>query len=302
MKLRFLIAAPPYSHQSAGIMVLHQLCDMLNRQGYEAAMVFFHGGSKPHFQWAYTNNPGVYHPDLQRVQLSMDNPDKSIRDFLENGVLIYPDLIPDNPLAASRVVRYLMYHNHDYTPIYPNEYILSFSQTYHSNPNMTLYKVFSDENLHANGSLEWSERTMDLTYFGKGPTVTDCFRIPETLMISRTWPEDKNQLGILLRQCRYFFTWDSMSATNIDAVSCGAVPVLLHERQTTRDELNQGELSPYPNIMLMDLRDKESLIGDKAEISRQLNEMKNAILFYDKSWPERVRQFAVDASRFYQID
>ena len=40
MKLRFIICAPAYGHQSAGVTVLHSLCDRLNKLGYPAAIIF----------------------------------------------------------------------------------------------------------------------------------------------------------------------------------------------------------------------------------------------------------------------
>jgi hypothetical protein len=298
-KLRFLIAAPPYNHQSGGVMILHNLCDMLNRQGYEAAIVIFHNGKHPHFQWVIHNSPGLYCPTHQRVHLSMEDSDQAVRDFLEDGVLVYPDVAPGNPLAAKRVVTYLLGPNHGYAPQYPNEYVLSFSKLFHDNPNSYLFNPFHDDALHSTGARHWSERTMDLTYFGKGQDAVDCFRIPETLMISRTWPEDKNQLGIILRQCRYFFTWDSLTATNKDAVSCGAVPVILHEHQMTRMESGRGELGILPEVRLEDYQNKESVIGDRAKIDQQMLDMNNNILFYQDTWPERVSAFARDVHRFY---
>jgi predicted O-linked N-acetylglucosamine transferase (SPINDLY family) len=298
-KLRFLIAAPRYDHQSGGVMALHKLCDMLNRQGHEAAMVLF-GGGAPCFNWSCTNDSQFFHPDYQRVHLSMTDPDKSVRDFLENGVIIYPDLITDNPLGASRVVRYILCHNESYAAASASEYVLSFSKMFHSNSDGYLFQALSDDNFHSIGAPHWSKRSMDLTYFGKGPNFIDCFRIPETLIVTRTWPEDKEQLAILLRQCRYFFTWDSVTQTNIDAIACGAVPIFLHDRQTTQEELSRGELGAYPNISLPDLHDKKSVVGDEAEIDQQIIEMNDKYLWQINSWPERVNEFAIDVNLFFQ--
>jgi hypothetical protein len=281
-------------------MVLHDLCDMLNRQGYEAAMVFFHGGVAPSFQWAISNVPEHYHPDHQRVSLSMDSPDKSIRDFLENGIIIYPDLITDNPLGASRIVRYILCHNQNYTAISSNEYILSFSKMFHSKSDGYLFQSLSNDNFHSMGAPHWSKRTMDLTYFGKGPVFIDCFRIPGTLIITRTWPEDKEQLGLLLRQCRYLFTWDAVSQINYVAIACGAVPVFLHERQATRELMNMSEIGAYPNIRLLDLHDNKSVVGDQTEIDKQMFEMKSKFTWYLNSWPERVQEFAKSVTLFFQ--
>jgi hypothetical protein len=298
MKLKFLIATPKYDEKFGGVMILHQLCDMLNRQGFEAAIVFF-GGSAPDFNWATSNYSELFGPNFQHSPLAVEDPVKSIRDFLVDGIVIYPEIIIGNPLRANRIVKYLLYKDENYSRSSDNEYILSFSKIFHSNPDSYLFKPFSDKGLHANGALHWSQRTMDLTYFGKGPKFTECFTIPDTLVLSRTWPEDKHQLGILLRQCRYFFTWDSVSQTNTDAVTCGAVPVLLNDAQINKMDLDRGELGALPDISISDLKNKFSVVGNADIISNQMNEMCSKVNYYEKSWPERVNNFANDVLRFF---
>lgn len=282
-------------------MVLHQLCDMLNRQGFESAIVLFHGADNPPYQWACSNNSDLFDLDLMRTPLDMDDPAKSVRDFLDDGIMIYPDLIIGNPLGASRVVRYILYENKNYVSAGGGEYVLSFSKMYHSNPNSYLFKVFCDVGFHSQGAVHWIDRTLDLTYFGKGPGFTKCFRIPGSVLVTRTWPEDKEQLGALLRQCRYFFTWDSVTSTNVDAVICGAVPVLLHENQISRNDINLGELGAFPNVVLNDFLNKESVVFDGVEVDERIVAMNEKVSSFEKSWPQRVREFAVDVSKFFNF-
>jgi hypothetical protein len=167
-KLRFIIATPSYSGRFGGVMVLHQLCDALNRQGHSAAIALF-GGTGPHFNWAYSDNPQFYHPDLIRTPLAGPDANAAIREFLQDGFVIYPDLIPDNPLNARFVVRYLLYINHQYKAQHPQEFILSFSKCYHDNPDGYLFKTMVDSEFNMTGAKPWSDRTLDITYLGKGP-------------------------------------------------------------------------------------------------------------------------------------
>ena len=301
MKPKFVIAAPPYSHQSGGIMVLHQLCDALNGLGYETAIAFFHSGVAPNFQWAFTNIPTCYGPNLRRKMLPLDDADGTLKAMLENGVVVYPDLIVGNPLGAKNVVRYLLYKNFEYSGLESGEFVLSFSKLYHSKADAYLFHPFRDPNLHAVGAAHWSERTMDCTYFGKGPNFTTCSRIPDTVVISRTWPEDKNQLGILLRQCRYFFTWDGATATNLDAIACGAVPVLLHEEQISAAEYALGEFGPLPRATLLDALNKESVAADKNEVDTTMSEIVSRMASYERDWQANVNAFAIAAGRFFDL-
>ena len=172
-------------------MVLHQLCDALNELGYESAIAFFHGGKAPDFQWAFSNISEFYGPHLKRKLLSLSNANDELKAMLEEGVMVYPDLIVGNPLGAKRVVRYLLYKNLDYSGSKMGEFVLSFSKLYHKKADAYLFHSFRDRNLHSDGSVHWSKRTMDCTYFGKGPNFTACTRIPDTVLIGRTWPEDR---------------------------------------------------------------------------------------------------------------
>ena len=263
-------------------------------------MVLF-GGAGPCFYWAYSTHPDHYHPQHQHVNLSMNDPNESVRAFLEDGVVIYPDLVPDNPLNAKRVVRYLLYKNHGYVAQGPNEYVVSFSKVFHDTPNSYLFKTSLDEELTVKDSRHWEDRTLDITYFGKGPNFTACFLIPGTLALSRTWPEDKAQLGALLRQCRYFFTWDSVSQTNVDEIACGAIPVLLQDKQAAPEELGRGELGPYPNIKLADLNNRSSIEGEIESIKGCIERVNRNIIHYRESWPSSVNDFSKSVNKFFNL-
>jgi len=294
VKLKFLIAAPVYSHQSGGVMVLHELCDTLNRVGYESTLIFFYNSNdqEQKWQWGYSDIEQYFHPDHTRVLLDISNPDESIREFLKECVIIYPDIIHGNPLGAARVIRYLLYKNHHYTRCQPNEYILSFSKLYSDSADGYLFKTFAHPELNAKDSLHWSQRTLDITYIGKGANFTNCFRIPGTLLITRSWPSTKEELGILLRQCRYFFSWDGATQTNIDAVMCGAIPVVLHELQLTREELAKSELGALPTITLQDFNNKESVSAERAQIDAEVASIISNDQYFVNSWSERVLEFA----------
>lgn len=97
--------APPYKRASAGITVLHMLCDLLNRHGQPAYMV-------PDYRYfgklGYSNfgaNSSLICPIATRMELE--------RAFIEQRIpiVIYPETITGNPLCANNVVRYLLYYN-----------------------------------------------------------------------------------------------------------------------------------------------------------------------------------------------
>jgi hypothetical protein len=66
------------------------------------------------------------------------------------------------------------------------------------------------------------------------------------------WPRTKKELALLLRNCRFLYSWDLLSQTNIDALFCGSIPVIMSTLPLkTLEELNGGELGIHPYASLV---------------------------------------------------
>lgn len=295
---QFLIVAPPYQNRSGGVMTLHDLCDAINQCGHQASIAFMHNGSSTlqNFEYAYSNNPELYKPNGCYHQLNLENINDEVLDILQHGTVIYPDLIRENPLGGKRQIRFIMYDN---KMSYKDNYIIAHSKIFYSSYNFSLPNPFTDPRIHDINTKNWSERTLNLTYIGKGPNHIDCFRIPNTLLVERDWPRDKEQLGLLLRQCKYFFTWDCVSATNIDAMLCGAVPILLHEKQMPISLINASEFGSFPKIEFnFDSSGNVILESITQKLSNHINDciknMKEQTARLNSSYISRVGQFLND--------
>jgi len=92
----FYIYSPAWVHWSAGIRVLHYLCDLLNRNGFNAFLVL-HGE-----QSESETFPGLLTPVLNRQIL------KTHKQEARRIVAIYPEGIPGNPLNAQYVIRWIL--------------------------------------------------------------------------------------------------------------------------------------------------------------------------------------------------
>jgi hypothetical protein len=302
----FLIASPPYNRIFAGVQVLHDLCHELNVLGYNAAIIFFHSGDgqdKP-YQWSLSDLPNLYVAGHQRHQLPVDNPQKTIAEFLQNGIMIYPEIIKGNPMGAKRVARYLLVKenlgiNH-YEADYPGDFICAFSKLFHKNPHHTLFKVTTPDFMNTNDTVHWSQRRMDATYFGKGPKYVECNLVPDTVLIERDWPRDQKQLSVMLKSTRFLFSFDGCSGIHTDAMMCGAMPVILHEKQLTRAELSSGEVK-YPYVVLKNLQDKSSLLFDGHQLDIDMQEFKKNFEYLKYSWQLRVGEFADACAKFFKL-
>jgi hypothetical protein len=234
----------------------------------------------------------------------MENPQQVIAEFLKNGIMIYPEIIKGNPIGAKRVARYLLVKenlgvNH-YEQDYPGDFICAFSKLFHKNPHHTLFKVTTPDFMNTEDTVHWSERKMDATYFGKGPKYVECNVIPETVLIERDWPRDQKQLAVMLKSTRFLFSFDGCSGIHTDAMMCGAVPVILHERQLTRAEQNSAELR-YPMVVLQNVQDKSQVQFDRQQLDVEMQEFKKNFEYLKNTWQARVGEFAKACAKFFKL-
>ena len=113
----YYIVAPDYTHKSAGIRLLHQLCSLLNQMGYEAYVV------------TNKTNGELWTPRLTE--------ETKVAHYLaaKKPIVVYPEVIKGRPLGLGLPVRYIL----NYPGLlgggdksYPeNEIVFSFQKEYY---------------------------------------------------------------------------------------------------------------------------------------------------------------------------
>ncbi len=271
-------------------MVLHELCTALNAINKKAGIIFITEGSQDlqNFKFGYSESKNLYDPNGMYYDYFTGRTNQEINDYIHDSVVIYPDIIRGNPLNARRCATYVLGF-----PKFEikSDFIISYAKNYISNPDSILYKPFISEYMHSRETPHWSQRNLSLTYFGKGPAYADCTLVPGTVLIERDWPRDKQQLALLLRQCKYFFSWDSLSATNIDAVLCGAVPILMQDKQLPRSVIDSLESGPLPTISYSPGMDTRSTPVNVAAIDTSMRNIVENLEKFKDSWQTQVINF-----------
>jgi hypothetical protein len=198
----FTVFAPEYNDKSAGAWMLHFLCDQLNRLGYECSLVIYTPGK--------AINPNFITP----------------QSFEPENIVIYPEIITNNPLNAKKVVRYLL----NTEGLLRNKMIdwgatdfpISYSKVYKDDCDVLFYPICNLELFKSDGR----ERTEDCFYIGKGIHFAECEKLP-CFEVTREYPDTKEGLAEVFKSKRFLFSYDNNSSTLLDAALCGCIPVCL---------------------------------------------------------------------------
>jgi hypothetical protein len=300
-KHKFVICAPPYANHSAGIIMMHELYDALIQNGHHAYMAFMHM-SEGQWDFHYPLSEQGFASHLKRVILDQDQYAREVEDALDNGICIYPEIIQGNPLMAKRVARYFLYHDGGITGIKSDytsdDYLIAFNPVYLKNPHHVLFKPPIDASMNDQGASDFHDRTLDLTFFGKGAKYAECFLVEGSVELSKVWPKTKIELASLLRSTRYLYTWDYHSSVNVDAIFCGARPVMMQAKQL---ELDEVEPDPdYLRLMLpWSSHDNDGSMLENKDYNYLRTKYINRMTAHGRSWVASVQVAVSDISRFF---
>jgi len=233
-----VVMAPPYTARSAGIVMLHTLLRALNILDIPSLLATYRGIGA-------------------RYEISVDGIEwhdpKSINDII--GVIdfvIIPEVISADCLPEStNIVRYYLNRRGAIVPdvVFRNsEYKIAFEPFFVDEPNFILNYYLGKVSLDSAHPGQDSNRFINATYFGKLEyKYSTTPPLPSSILITRQWPDKTEQYLQVLKSSEYFFSFDSCSSTNVDAVICGAKLVLLDFDSLDKASLRQSRF-PIPYL------------------------------------------------------
>jgi len=228
---------PDYQPHSAGSVVLHRLCHLLNVKGQSS----FVTAKKSNPKW---NNPNV-----------LKNP-RQCNDLIKKGaIVVYPEVVSGNPMRAKTVVRYVLnvpgllggdkqYDEDEIIFVYSKHLLfgkLGIKRILNI-PSINTKIFYPPEN---------EERTIEgLLYLGKYNDPINGPKVPKRplkgeffdkyKLITRGHPDQKT-LGDWLRKCKVLYSYDNFSALNFEATLCGCLVVLIPDGIHSKDSLENSE-------------------------------------------------------------
>lgn len=228
----FVIVAPPFVANSAGVGCLYRLCHELRALGFQAVMAVVADGRQP--------VPGLDTPiiDLSLAQVLCD------RGF----TAIYPETIPGNPLAAASVIRWVLnrpgllggdaIYSDDEHVFYYSEVFRPYIQNRIAGklylPTIDESIFFADENRSA-------RRGLECFYVGKSVWRDGVINRDRTFEITRDFPA-KAELGKLFRAARVLYCFDNSTILTYEALLCGCPVVVIPDGTQSRQDYENLEL------------------------------------------------------------
>jgi hypothetical protein len=224
VKQLFYIYTPAIRHNSAGIRVLHYLCDALNQNGQEA--------------WLALHNPrenlNSTDPEINTPILSQER----VNEHLAEGrtpTVIYSETIPGNPLKAKRVIRYLLHFPGALggTKKFPDsEWLIAYSKKIMDSVNNCNQSLFLPAiKISELPSVQTKDPNLHLMYAGKYRAFVGEPEKPSNLdlvEIHRDGPErqPRSEVLNLLSKASSIYVWEN-STISTEAVLLGTVCIFV---------------------------------------------------------------------------
>jgi glycosyltransferase involved in cell wall biosynthesis len=208
-----------YRRNSAGIRVMHALCDALLKSGFEA------------YVFGNVLNPALMTPRLTEEVINRH------REYGLEPIVVYPEVIGSNPLAGNVVVRYLLnwpgfltvhgttgYGRDDILYAYTKDLLMPGEpedQTLFMPPfDLRVFRPSDDPGKRIPGKICY--------YQGRARQVKidPALLAADSVEITTTYPASWEAMADLFQTCEYFYCTES-SALAGEAALCGCLSVIL---------------------------------------------------------------------------
>jgi hypothetical protein len=251
--MKFMIVTSGYDDDSGGIVVLHQLCDRLNKLGYEA------------YIWPFFKPPLDFSNPIKAAYLffryfrknikygfkknsTLNTPSGSYQD-LEDAVIVYPEVVVGNPLNAKYIVRWLLHK-----PGFNNGGKIDFGAD-----DLFFYydKAFDDSRFNPDPDNHLhivSQRSDTYKVINNGMRKGSCYLLrkggnrkivhntKESSLIDGLSHEKTAQI---FNQVEYCVSYDTYTMYNVYAAMCGCIPIIIPEDGVSKEQWQPNEENRY---------------------------------------------------------
>jgi hypothetical protein len=253
--MNFYVYAPTYDSNSGGCIVLHKLVHIINTETEHKAYLVPKVLEKIEFnnvryllatfktylvglknKYNYKTNPNFNSPVLKSIPSS----------DLNNGIVVYPEIVYGNPLQAKNIVRWFLHQPGHFT----NEACFGTGELYFKfNQMIKKYELYNSklsdvelkvihypiEIYNKKNSSEKRNGSCHIIRKGRHKNkVHDEFSICIDGL-------DHSEIADIFKKCEYFISYDDYTAYSLFAILCGCKSIVIPD-----DNISINEW--YPNI------------------------------------------------------
>lgn len=214
-----------------GIKVMHKLCHLLNKMGYESYLMPIHVRNE--FLTYYNNTPIVT---------------EEILNDIENCIVIYPEGIKYNPLNSKNVIRWILgpprdediitYGKDDMILWYMDYYYLDHVGQKENQLFITEFHedIFFNQNKKRHGSSYCIRKCKDPKFIHPEDSVFIPYHAGSDLI----------GLSNLYNHTEKFYCYDNYTFLSVQAAMCGCISIVVPDGTKTKEEwLTGSKLNKY---------------------------------------------------------
>ena len=223
------VLAPPLDTKSGGIVCLHKLYTELRFIDPRTKLLLY---------------KGIGNQFLVEVSESKFVVPEELNNYFPNTIFIVPEVLCGSRLMGLRIARYYLNKLGAVAPAKADvktEFAITFNTAYCPKPFFYLPQFLGKPEIPDSfRSAIQSSKPINCTYYGKNAgRYENAIALPSSILITRSWPENPDHYLELLRLSEYFFSFDSVSSSNSDALLLGNKVVLLDFHPNTESIFNK---------------------------------------------------------------
>jgi len=242
--MNIFIYAYSYDENSGGSIALHRLCHLINEvTNYRAYLVPHRKfGLRQDIKKIFKNTKIDVHPDW-------NTPVWQKIFFPKKSVVIYPEIVDDNPLKMKHVVRWLLHqpgfhtgrihYGEDELYFKFNSAIKDFSYENSQTSLNELKVIFYPVDIYKNFELE---RTIESCYMIRKGVSKPIIHDENSICLDG---KSHSEIAKIFNQARTFICYDDYTAYSIFAVLTGCVSVVVPDHGVSIDEWYSNETDRY---------------------------------------------------------
>ena len=241
----FIIYTPPYRVNVGGVIALHNLCQLLNEQGFPASLWYHDNPVRiDSFSSLFKKLRYWLRKFMRPDRYCSPHLDAASTSQLQESVVVYPEVTAGNPLKAKRVVRWLLHKPGFHTGVInygKNDLFFYFKKDFddpelNPNPDNHLQIINVMRDIYKQTNFGERRGTCYMVRKGKGRELN--YHPQGALLVDNY---SHQELASVFNQYEYFISYDLYTMYSTYAAMCGCKSVVVPANWISKDEWHSDE-------------------------------------------------------------